>query len=131
MDEFTIADESLGLSGFVGGNAPVQGEGHVFGYPFYFRARGGSWTCAIYLDREYPWASDNYAGAEPDDAHDVFFVEHGVAGFVHSGDQEDASYMPLDQAKQLIRTCAASFIQKMAPSSLLPPRTRGAPAGAE
>jgi hypothetical protein len=130
VDEFTILDESLGLSGFVGGNAPVQGEGRVFGYPFYFRARGVGWTCAIYLNREYPWASDNYAGVEPDDAHDVFFVESGVAGFVHSGDDDNASYMPVEKAKQLIRACAASFIQKMAPSSLLPLKPRsGAASG--
>ena len=32
---------------FLGGNCPVQGEGTVDGKPFYFRARGESWSMSI------------------------------------------------------------------------------------
>jgi hypothetical protein len=31
----------------IGGSCPVQAEGTIDGVPFYFRARGGSWTMAI------------------------------------------------------------------------------------
>ena len=124
VGSYTFSDETLGLSGVIGGNAPVQGEGRVFGYPFYFRARDKEWTCAIYLDRAHPFP-ENLAGAEPFD-HEVFFVEWGIAGFVHCGEDENASFIPYERAEQLIRTCAASFIKKMAPSSLLPPKKLGA-----
>lgn len=29
------------------GNCPVQAEGTIDGFPFYFRARGGSWKLSI------------------------------------------------------------------------------------
>lgn len=48
----------------IGGNCPVQAEGHIGGQPFYFRARGTHWSIGIggdvvgepdwYHEEEYP-----------------------------------------------------------------------------
>ena len=31
----------------IGGNCPVQADGSINGFPFYFRARGDQWTLSI------------------------------------------------------------------------------------
>ena len=41
---------------YIGGNCPVQAEGTIGGYPFYFRARGERWYLEIYDHGESdPW----------------------------------------------------------------------------
>jgi hypothetical protein len=35
------------LIDYLGGNCPVQAEGTICGEPFYFRARGNSWSMSI------------------------------------------------------------------------------------
>lgn len=41
-----MADLSINID-YIGGNCPVQAEGHIGGKPFYFRARGERWTIGI------------------------------------------------------------------------------------
>lgn len=41
-----MGDLSISID-YIGGNCPVQAEGHVNGKPFYFRARGERWTMSI------------------------------------------------------------------------------------
>lgn len=36
-----------GWSGTIGGACPLQGDGNVDGLPWYFRARGGSWSFSV------------------------------------------------------------------------------------
>jgi hypothetical protein len=39
---------------WLGGNCPVQAEGSVDGYPFYFRARGDRWCVEIASTKDNP-----------------------------------------------------------------------------
>lgn len=39
---------------YIGGNCPVQAEGIIDGYPFYFRARGNTWRLEVCLDKSQP-----------------------------------------------------------------------------
>ncbi|HLJ64633.1 MAG TPA: hypothetical protein VKT70_11040 [Stellaceae bacterium] len=118
--DYRIEDAALGLSGELYGNCPVQGEGTICGFYFYFRARGNAWSCEVVVNRAHPCPT-NLAGYT-DDQHDVFFECDGIVSFVHCGDygeQEfDAGWMPYEDAERFIRACAAAFINKMAPNTL-------------
>ena len=79
----------------IGGNCPVQAEGMVNGVPFYFRARGDSWTFSV--------------GADP------VGVSCGLSeGFHHEeeyGDGPyDAGWMPVDEAEAFIRKGAELYL---------------------
>ena len=73
----------------IGGNCPVQAEGFAFGHPFYFRARGSSWTFEVYdsegttviFDQWEPW---------------------GDAPF-------DAGWMPEEEAQAIVMRCIGKF----------------------
>ncbi len=39
----------------IGGNCPVQAEGQIDGFGFYFRARGEQWSIEIYDGSEKGW----------------------------------------------------------------------------
>lgn len=98
-DELRISDEALQLDGRIFGSAPVQGEGRIGGVPFYFRARWNEWTFAV---------------ASRDEA-DPVLVESSSAGFFRSGcvgDRDEASYMSLDDAEELIRICARAYMDE-------------------
>jgi hypothetical protein len=41
----------------IGGNCPVQAEGTIDGYGFYFRARGTTWSVEIYDGGKEPWTT--------------------------------------------------------------------------
>lgn len=66
----------------IGGNCPVQAEGHIDGQPFYFRARGKRWSLSI--------------GGEP----------VGAPGWSHHeewpGGPYDAGWMSLEDALRCI-----------------------------
>ncbi len=51
----------------IGGNCPVQAEGTVNGRPFYFRARGDSWSLSIGGDpvRDPEWEHEEWYGVWP------------------------------------------------------------------
>ncbi|NHZ83634.1 hypothetical protein F2P44_30850 [Massilia sp. CCM 8695] len=48
MDERTGA----GWCGYLAGQSPLQGSGRVDGFPWYFRARGSSWSLEIVDDKD-------------------------------------------------------------------------------
>ena len=78
----------------IGGNCPVQAEGTVDGAPFYFRARGNSWSMSI--------------GAKPVE------VCCGQADGWHMhrqwGDEPFAAgWMPVEEAMRLIREAAEAY----------------------
>lgn len=49
----------------LGGNCPVQAEGRIDGYGFYFRARGDQWSLEIYTGPEGPWEYEEDYGVWP------------------------------------------------------------------
>jgi hypothetical protein len=87
---------------WLGGNAPVQGEGTVAGRPFYFRARGQRWSFAV---TEEP-------GADP---ASIWSVEDAMgSGFYMEGEYGErpfeASWMPEEDARRIIEECAAVYL---------------------
>lgn len=86
----------------IGGNCPVQAEGLIDGQPFYFRARGGSWSLSIGSDFE-----DH--GAFSTRGLDVV----GNPKWLHEEDwgdgPYDAGWMPVEIAKEMIEKGAVLF----------------------
>lgn len=85
--------------------APVQAEGTVAGRPFYFRARGAWWSFSV--------------SERPDvDPVEIDSAEAAAGrGWWRGGDygpsgRYAASYMPLEEARQLIRQCAADYVRE-------------------
>jgi hypothetical protein len=78
----------------IGGNCPVQAEGEINGWPFYFRARGQHWSLEV---------------AEPG------FQACGEAvweTFVDYGDEPFAAgWMEEDEARGFIASAAAQFLE--------------------
>jgi hypothetical protein len=74
---------------YIGGNCPVQAEGTIEGKPFYFRARGESWSLGIGGEPvlEPEWEIEQEYGSTPfaagwmtvDEAK--AFIEYGVARY--------------------------------------------------
>lgn len=79
---------------WLGGYAPVQAEGWVDGLPFYFRARGPHWELRIAAVGGDPIASPEW-----------------VYGEAYGKEPVDASYMPLDEAEELIRSTIARYLR--------------------
>lgn len=85
---------------WIGGNCPVQAEGLVLGKPFYFRARGDSWSMGIGGDDPCvnpEWFRQEIWGVWP-----------------------DAGWMLEDEARRLIERCAAEYAQNAASASVAP-----------
>jgi hypothetical protein len=49
----------------IGGNCPVQAEGVIDGFVFYFRARGRAWSVEIYDGAHEPWTTTQLYSDEP------------------------------------------------------------------
>lgn len=49
----------------IGGNCPVQAEGVLDGFMFYFRARGTTWSFEVYDGGENPWCTIQKYSDEP------------------------------------------------------------------
>ncbi len=49
----------------IGGNCPVQAEGQIDGFVFYFRARGRAWSVEIYDGGDEPWVTTQFYSDEP------------------------------------------------------------------
>ena len=89
---------------YLGGQAPVQAEGTVGGRPFYFRSRYEHWTFSISeRDEVSPVEIDSAASG----AEHGFFREgrYGTGPF-------EASYMPEEEARRIIRACAAEYLRE-------------------
>lgn len=103
--ERPISSTQLNLVGKVYGSAPVQGEGTINGYPFYFRARHDEWTFSI---------SEN---AEVDPV-DIQLIETGKKhGFFKKepyGDEggELAGYLEFSEAEQFIFACCRAYLKE-------------------
>ena len=78
---------------FTGPVCPVQAEGAVDGFPFYFHARHDEWTFGL------------ANGREPDPVG----IESEADGFYRAATCEDASWLPLDQAKAIVERCIDEF----------------------
>ena len=92
---------------FFGGNCPVQGEGTINGKPFYFRARGDSWSLGIGGDPvgNPEWEHQEWYGTWP-----------------------DAGWMEPEQAEAFLMAAAARFAQglpgaKLATTDRIKPKT--------
>lgn len=73
----------------IGGNCPVQAEGSVYGHPFYFRARGSSWTFEVY----------------DEEGVTVIFQEWEMWGDEPFG----AGWMPEEDAQAIVVKCIEKF----------------------
>lgn len=76
----------------IGGQCPVQAEGDVFGFPFYFRARHGAWTFDV--------ASK---GRDPVDYGDLFQAE---------GVDTTGGYLTTPEAMAILGVCLDGFRDK-------------------
>jgi hypothetical protein len=79
---------------------PVQAEGTIEKFPFYFRARHRTWSFSVALD-------------ERRDAVDVQSSDQGFYREASYGDDESsASYMPLSEARKIIERCTEEFLRR-------------------
>lgn len=71
----------------IGGNCPVQAEGHINGKPFYFRARGEHWSMSVggddvigkpewFYEEEYP--GGQFAAGWMDKAEAIGFLHQAA-----------------------------------------------------
>jgi hypothetical protein len=84
---------------WIGGNCPVQAQGTVDGFPFYFRARGEHWTMTISHSKDTP-QEDLWSGSE----HVWHYGEY-------YGTWPEAGWMEESEARALIDKAAALFRQ--------------------
>ena len=95
------------------GQHPVQAEGRIERYPFYFRAKWDFWTFTVCL------TNDNIeipSCMNPQEDKPGFFHDLQQRGYYLSeyfGKETDAGKMPLQVAAGIIRNCAAEFRQAM------------------
>ena len=102
MEEFV--NNALKLIGKIYGSAPVQADGTINGFPFYFRARWDEWTFAI---SENPNISPV----------DIQFIETGkeygyfAEGRIGKEWEYLASYMEVDMVKDIITKCSNEYLK--------------------
>ncbi|MBV9470945.1 MAG: hypothetical protein JO316_05465 [Abitibacteriaceae bacterium] len=102
--ERQIYDNSLQLQGRLYGYCPVQAEGVVMGKRFYFRARWDGWS---------------FSAADTEDV-DPIDIQLGEQGFFREGaygqqNQDEASWMPYDDAAEIIKRCAEEYVASIMP----------------
>ena len=99
MDKDMFEVPELQLRGcFTCHAAPVQVEGTIAEQAFYFRARHESWSFAIALTPEI-------------DPEDIYFPSQGFFREAPYGSSRfAASYMPLEEARQIVVQCARDFL---------------------
>ena len=101
---YQIENAKLGLKGMLYGLAPVQAEGTINGFLFYFRAKYNEWTFAI---SEYPEI----------DPVDIQFPDNGKKyGFFAQGQyggefESKASYIDNDTAMNIIENCLSEYLR--------------------
>lgn len=77
-----------------GGNCPVQAEGTINGYSFYFRARGDGWGLEVGAPKNHPGWYD-MPGC------DAWYYEED-----YFGPERDAGWMGEDEAKVFVEKAA-------------------------
>ncbi|OQP40992.1 hypothetical protein A4H97_15440 [Niastella yeongjuensis] len=102
MEEFENND--LNLKGKIYGSAPVQSDGTINGFPFYFRARWDEWSFAI---------SEN-----PDISPvDIQLIDAGkeygyfAEGRIGKAWEYLASYMEVNMVKDIITKCTIEYLK--------------------
>ena len=100
-----IDNAELSLVGNIDGQAPVQAEGTVDGFLFYFRAKYDEWTFAISehseidpVDIQFPETGEQYG----------YFAE----GKYGTKFDSKASYMEYNVALEIIERCSADYLQR-------------------
>jgi hypothetical protein len=89
----------------IGGNCPLQAEGTINGVPFYFRARGGSWSMGIGQDPVgIPHRPLFFEGDSRPTIPDEWFCE------CTWGKWPDAGWMPEPEARRLVEWCAEEYV---------------------
>lgn len=89
----------------IGGYCPVQAEGTVFGKPFYFRARGQTWSFA--------WGDDPL-----DDAPQYYVVRrYSSEPFAAGWMEEDEARGFIDSAVEHLAAAVAAFPLMLASTS--------------
>lgn len=92
------------------GNCPVQAEGSINGYPFYFRARGGTWSVRVSRNK----ACDPFEC----DAKDVWFFSRDYVG-IHHKEEVDlenpvmAGWAEPEECKRFIEIAAVAFCKNL------------------
>ena len=101
MDEDTFQMPELELRGrFTCHAAPVQAEGTVARYAFYFRAKYDEWSFSLALAPEVEPADICY----PDQG----FYREAAYGAAR---RSEASFMSLAEARRIISECATEFLR--------------------
>ncbi len=85
---------------WIGGNCPVQANGTLDGYPFYFRARGEHWTMTIANSKDTPM-DDLWSGYE----------EAWHYGEDYGDSQFAAGWMSEDEARAFLQKAAELFMK--------------------
>lgn len=102
-----------GWNGYVEGAGPLQGCGRVDGFPWYFRARGDSWSIEIAEDASLDPEVLPVVGGE----NSGWLVEEDF------GVWPEASYMNPNIAWSLIEECIERFRAKQIPYISAKPAT--------
>lgn len=113
-----IDKPELGLKCSIYGWAPVQADGHIGSFTIYFRARHMGWTFTVSINdaAEASFHSPRYDQFE--NGAEGFFRIDDAYGYALEGDYyegEGASYMPYDDAQQIIIDCTRRFLSEIMP----------------
>jgi hypothetical protein len=106
-----VRDTELRLDGLIQGYIPVQAEGTVMGFPFYFRAKYGGWQFVVSLN-----PAVEAAALDEGRTTEGFFEADGYRGYILKGEypydevHDTGSYMPYANVERVIRDCAARFV---------------------
>lgn len=79
---------------WIGGNCPVQAEGVICGYKFYFRARGTHWSFEVYDGGDEPWcmaekySDEPYAAGWMTDDEARSFIDQAAEKYCRSHDDD-------------------------------------------
>jgi hypothetical protein len=97
-------DLKLKLKGTIYGQGPVQAEGTINGFQFYFRARWDGWTFSI---------SENTQIDPVDIQISEVGKQHGYFAEGKYGSQFEykASYMEYDIAVDIIKRCSSEYLE--------------------
>ena len=101
---YKIENYKLGLKGTLDGLAPVQADGTINGFLFYFRAKHNEWTFAISENPEV-------------DPVDIQFPDQGKRfGYFTQGQyggefESKASYMDNETATEIIENCVSDYLR--------------------
>lgn len=100
----------------IAGMTPVQGDGTVRGLPFYFRARGQSYSFSVAATPDADPVAVGFGERQP-----------GYHVKLQWGDEPFAAgFMPFEEAERLINECATVYLTALASSSATQGQTTAA-----